>query len=45
MATNTWGAGEAPRPKTPGGQGFKVGYRGHVPMVRDTVGASYWSEG
>jgi len=25
-------------------QGYKVGYKGHVPGVRGDVGSSYWSE-
>jgi len=43
-ATNTWGTAIDPKPKSPDGQGYKVGYRGHVPNVRTTVGSSYWSE-
>lgn len=43
-ASSSWGDAGRAKPATPTGAGFKVGYRGHVAGVRDTVGQSYWSE-
>eukprot|EP00966_Prymnesium_polylepis_P210458 4873534-Prymnesium_polylepis.1 len=46
QAAQSWADAGATKPMSPEtGRGFKVGYRGHVPSVRDQVGSSYWSEG
>jgi len=45
QATNTWGVPVDPKAINKAtGQGYKAGYRGHVPGVRGNVGSSYWSE-